>query len=141
MNDNYEMIAKTMFGFEEILAAELKELGAEDITSGNRMVTFTGDKALMYKVNIASRVALKVLKPIHQFQAKDEKSYYEGIQYLDWSQIIDVKQSFAVDSRVDSKYFNHSHYVSLKAKDAIVDQFRDSLNLRPNVDSKTPNIP
>lgn len=141
MKENYTMIAKTMFGFEPILTEELKSFGAENIEPGNRMVTFTGDKKLMYKVNIACRTALKVLKPIHHFQATDEKSYYDGIQNVDWSQYIDVNQTFAVDSRVDSKYFKHSHFISLKTKDAIVDQFRENLNVRPSIDSKAPQIP
>lgn len=141
MKENYSMIAKTMFGFEPVLADELKDLGAENIEAGNRMVAFTGDKRLMYKINIASRTALKVLKPIHHFNTRDEKSYYEGIQEVDWSLHIGINQTFAVDSRVESKYFKHSHFTSLKAKDAIADQFRRELDIRPDVDSKAPHIP
>jgi len=37
----FEMIAKTFFGLEEVLADELRALGALDVRLGRRMVSFT----------------------------------------------------------------------------------------------------
>ena len=63
--ENFKMIAKTFFGFEEILAKELQLLGAQEVEQGVRMVSFKGDKGFMYKANLSLRTALKILKPIY----------------------------------------------------------------------------
>lgn len=134
------MVAKTLFGFEEILAKELQILGAQDVEQGVRMVSFKGDKGFMYKANLALRTALKILKPIYFFRAYNEKSLYKGIQGIDWSQYLDVNQSFVVDVTLHSDHFNHSQFVALKTKDAIVDQFRDKFGKRPDIDKDFPDL-
>jgi putative N6-adenine-specific DNA methylase len=73
MENNFTMVAKTFFGFEEILARELQILGAQQVRPGTRMVSFVGDKGFMYKANLALRTALKILKPIHSFRATNEE--------------------------------------------------------------------
>lgn len=134
------MIAKTLFGLEDVLAKELKNLGAQDVQTGVRMVSFVGDKGFMYKANLALRTALKILKPIHICRAYNEKSLYNGIQNVDWSQYLDVNDSFVVDVTLNSDHFNHSQFVALKTKDAIVDQFRDKFGKRPNIDKDFPDL-
>ncbi len=138
--ENFKMIAKTFFGFEEILAKELYQLGAQNVEQGVRMVSFYGDKGFMYKANLALRSALKILKPIKQFKAYNEQSLYNGIQSIDWSTIFNVNQSFVVDVTVNSDHFNHSQFVALKSKDAIVDQFREAFDKRPNIDKDYPDV-
>ena len=138
--ENFKMIAKTFFGFEEILAKELYQLGAQNVEQGVRMVSFYGDKGFMYKANLALRSALKILKPIKQFKAYNEQSLYKGIQSIDWSTIFNVNQSFVVDVTVNSDHFNHSQFVALKSKDAIVDQFREAFDKRPNIDKDYPDV-
>lgn len=138
--ENFKMIAKTFFGFEEILAKELYQLGAQNVEQGVRMVSFYGDKGFMYKANLALRSALKILKPIKQFKAYNEQSLYKGIQSIDWSTIFNVNQSFVVDATVNSDHFNHSQFVALKSKDAIVDQFREAFDKRPNIDKDYPDV-
>ena len=64
MSEQFEMIAKTFQGLEEILAEELTALGANDIQIGRRMVSFTGDKRMMYKANFCLRTAIRILKPL-----------------------------------------------------------------------------
>ena len=91
------MVAKTFFGFEEILAKELAVLGAQKVEQGTRMVSFVGDKGFLYKANLALRTALKILKPIYHFRAFNEQSLYKGIQGVDWSQYMSVHQAFVVD--------------------------------------------
>jgi len=140
MDKNFKMVAKTLFGFEEILVKELQQLGAQDIQQGIRMVSFVGDKGFMYKANLSLRTALKVLKPIHQFKAFNDKGLYDGVQSVDWSKYISELQSFVVDVTLHSEHFNHSQYVALKSKDAIVDQFRDNLGKRPNIDKDFPDL-
>ena len=88
MENNFKMIAKTFFGFEEILAFELKMLGAQDVEQGVRMVSFKGDKGFMYKANLTLRTALKILKPIYSFKATNESQLYKGVQGINWSKFI-----------------------------------------------------
>lgn len=138
--ENFKMIAKTFFGFEEILAKELQQLGAQEVEQGVRMVSFKGDKGFMYKANIALRTALKILKPIYNFRAYNEASLYKGMQTLDWSQYLSANQTFVIDVTLFSDHFNHSQFVALKAKDAIVDQFRDKFGKRPSIDKDHPDV-
>ena len=134
------MVAKTLFGFEEILAKELHQLGAQNVEAGVRMVSFAGDKGFMYKANLALRTALKILKPIHSFKAYNDMSLYRGVQSIDWSQYLNANQTFVVDVTLHSEQFNHSQFVALKTKDAIVDQFRDKLGKRPGIDKDHPDL-
>ena len=134
------MVAKTFFGFEEILAKELQQLGAQEVQQGVRMVSFVGDKGFMYKANLGLRTALKILKPINSFRAYNEQTLYKGIQAIDWSEYLNANQSFVVDVTLHSEQFNHSQFVALKTKDAIVDQFRDRYGKRPDVDKDFPDL-
>jgi putative N6-adenine-specific DNA methylase len=140
MENNFKMIAKTFFGFEDILAKELLMLGAQNVEQGVRMVSFVGDKGFMYKANLALRTALKILKPIYHFRAFNDQSLYKGIQGIDWSQYISANDTFVVDVTLHSDYFNHSQFVALKTKDAIVDQFRDKFGKRPDIDKDYPDV-
>jgi putative N6-adenine-specific DNA methylase len=140
MGKNFKLTAKTLFGFEDLLATELKNLGALNIQKGQRMVSFEGDDGFMYKANLACRTAIKILKPIYHFKANDEKSLYDGIMKYDWVDLFDVDKTFAIDATVFSDDFSHSKYVALLSKDAIVDQFRNAFNRRPNIDTEDPDV-
>lgn len=134
------MVAKTFFGFEEILAKEVQQLGGQDVQTGTRVVTFSGDKGFMYKANLSLRTALKILKPIKWFKVYNEKSLYDGILSVDWSQFMTEKQTFVVDVTLYSEAFNNSQFVALKTKDAIVDQFRAKSGVRPSIDKDFPDL-
>lgn len=138
--ENFKMIAKTFFGFEEILAKELQILGAQDVEQGVRMVSFVGDKGFMYKANLSLRTALKILKPIYHFRANNEQGLYKGISGINWSKYLNANQTFVIDTTVHSDYFKHSQFVSQKSKDAIVDQFRSKTGARPSVDKDYPDL-
>lgn len=135
-----KMMAKTIFGLEETLAGELLRLGAKDVEIHNRAVSFVGDKGFMYKANLNARTALRILVPVETITVVNEKSLYEGIQSIDWEKYMDVTDTLAIDSVVNSDLFTHSQYVSQKAKDAIVDQFRAKHGERPSVDLDKPTI-
>lgn len=135
-----KMMAKTIFGLEETLAGELLRLGAKDVEIHNRAVSFVGDKGFMYKANLNARTALRILVPVETITVTNEKSLYEGIQSIDWEKYMDVTDTLAIDSVVNSDLFTHSQYVSQKAKDAIVDQFRAKYGERPSVDLDKPTI-
>jgi putative N6-adenine-specific DNA methylase len=138
--ENFKMIAKTFFGFEEILAKELLALGAQEVEQGTRMVSFKGDKGFMYKANLSLRTALKILKPIYYFRANNEQHLYKGIQGIDWSKYLNANQTFVIDTTIHSDNFKHSQFVSQKCKDAIVDQFRERTGQRPSVDKDFPDL-
>ncbi len=134
------MIAKTFQGLEEVLAEELTALGANDIQIGRRMVSFTGDKEMMYKTNFCLRTAIRILKPIKHFEAKDADQVYDQIKAIKWEDILDVNKTFAIDAVVFSDEFRHSKFVSYKVKDAIVDYFRDNFGKRPSVRINNPDV-
>ncbi|MBP6455135.1 MAG: RNA methyltransferase [Chitinophagaceae bacterium] len=140
MGLNYKMVAKTLFGFEEILANELQDLGALKIVKGVRNVSYEGDDGMMFKANLACRTAIKILKPIHQFNVTNEQMLYDGIYKMNWDDLLSTEKTFAIDATVFSNYFNHSKYIALKTKDAIADFFRDKYKIRPNVDTQNPDL-
>ena len=140
MEKNFKMLAKTFYGMEKILAVELKQLGARDVCEGNRLVHFTGDKGFMYKANLCLRTALKILKPIFQFQAENENVLYEKLYNYDWSNLLSSDQTFAIDTVLNGKIFNHSLYVTQRCKDAIADRFRKDNGKRPMVNINHPDI-
>ena len=140
MNNHFKMLAKTMHGLEPILARELRNLGAAKVKEGIRNVTFEGDTGFMYKANMALRTAIRILKPYKTFNIKDEHDLYNQIQKIHWEEFLFTDKTFAVNSTVSSPNFTHSHYVSLKTKDAIVDYFRDRYDARPSIDLKHPDL-
>lgn len=135
-----EYIAKTMAGLESVLAEELLALGAQDVQPAKRAVQFTGDLQLMYRANFELRTALRILQPIADFTANDDKSLYHRISEIDWSAYFGLDDTFAIDAVVNSPVFRHSQYVALNTKDAIADQFRRLHGQRPSVDTRQPNV-
>lgn len=140
MEQEFELIAKTFMGLEPVLAKELTELGADNVQIGRRMVSFTGDKEMMYRANFQLHTAIRILKPIAHFKAKSADDVYEEVKKIDWTQYIGLEKTFAVDSVVFSEEFRHSKFVSYKVKDAIVDQFREKTGKRPNISVANPDI-
>lgn len=136
----FELIAKTFQGLEEVLAQELIELGANNVAIGRRMVSFTGDKAMMYRANFCLRTAIRILMPVKHFKAKDADEVYAAVRSIDWSKYLDTNTTFAVDSVVFSTEFRHSKFVAYKVKDAIVDYFRDTTGERPNIRITNPDV-
>ena len=139
-SDNFEMIAKTYHGLEDILAKELLQLGAKNIQTLRRAVKFKGDLGFMYKANLSLRTAVRIIKPIKTFVVRNDEELYKELRNIDWEDYMTIDDKFAVDSFVNSPHFNHSLYVALKTKDAVVDQFRDKCGMRPDVDLDHPNL-
>ena len=139
-NADFQMTATTQFGLEEILAAELRQLGATIDKVGNRAVEFTGNRQLLYEATLWCRTAMRILKPFAAFYAKDEKALYREVGRIDWQRYIGPEQTFAITSVVNHSTFEHSLFVAQLTKDAIVDQFRDRTGKRPSVDLEQPDI-
>lgn len=136
----FELIAKTFMGLEPILAQELTQLGANNVQIGRRMVSFTGDKELMYRANFQLHTAIRILKTIKHFKARSAEDVYEAVKQIEWQKYILDGKTFAVDSVVYSEEFRNSRFVTYKVKDAIVDQFREQTGNRPNISVTNPDI-
>ncbi|MCH4148839.1 MAG: THUMP domain-containing protein [Prevotella sp.] len=140
MEQEFELIAKTFMGLEPVLAKELTQLGANNIQIGRRVVSFTGDKEMMYRANFQLHTAIRILKPIKHFKARSAEDVYEEVKKVDWSLYILDGKTFSVDSVVYSEEFRNSRFVTYKVKDAIVDQFREKTGSRPNISVSNPDI-
>jgi putative N6-adenine-specific DNA methylase len=140
MKTSFDMIAKTLYGLEDVLAKELIELGADNVQAGRRMVSFDGDQGLLYKANFHCRTALRILKPLVTFKANNPDEVYEQIKQLDWQAYLPGKKTFAVDTVVYSETFDHSKFVAYRAKDAIVDYFVERELPRPSVRINNPDL-
>ena len=136
----FNMLAKTYFGLEDILAKELTELGANEIETERRAVRFKGDKALLYKANLCLRSAIRILVPIAQFKATDADEVYEKAKKINWEEYIGIKQSFIINETVNSENFRHSKFVAYRLKDAIADYFTELYDKRPSVSITSPDI-
>ena len=125
--ENFYMLAKTMYGLEEVLADELKELGAQNIKILNRAVSFKGDKGFMYKCNLGLRTAIKILKPIKQFHVKDENDLYKKIKSIGWEDYLDADGSLAVSATLSGDTFTHCLlYTSPSPRDATLSRMPSS---------------
>jgi putative N6-adenine-specific DNA methylase len=139
-NQEFEMVGKTLSGLEETLAEELIALGANDVQIGRRMVSFKGDKGLLYKTNLYCRTALRILKPVYHFKAGDADTVYRKAKEVPWEDYISLDKTFAIDSVIHSEDFNHSKFVAYKTKDAIVDYFMEKYKQRPSVRVNNPDL-
>lgn len=139
-SEKFQMLAKTFSGLEEVLKEELVAIGASDVEVVVRGVKFTGSKEVLYKANFCCRTALKILRMIGEYKVHNTNDLYQSVYKIDWSEIFDLSQSFSINSTVNSEAFNNSMFVSLKAKDAIVDQFRSKFKKRPSVNPDNPDI-
>lgn len=139
-NNDFPMVAKTLTGLEELLAGELTNLGAANVRVQRRAVTFTGDLRLLYAANIYSRLATRILVPLHEFRARDRDELYRGVRSVAWPEHLDRDGSFAVDVVMHNSRFKNSHYVAQRSKDAVVDALRDKAGRRPSVDLQQPDL-
>lgn len=139
-NGNFNMTATTLAGLEQVLAAELEDLDVEYIKVGTRAVTFSGNQRQMYEANLWCRTAIRILKPIRNFKARDEDDLYAQVQKIKWSDYLSLDQTFAINAAVSHSTFEHSLFVSQLTKDAIVDQFRKATGKRPSVDTVRPDL-
>jgi putative N6-adenine-specific DNA methylase len=133
-----ELIATTFGGLEPVLEGELASLGVSGIRRDRRAVAFQGDLGLLYQANLRLRTALRVLRPIHRFTARNERQLYAAAASVKWDAFMGVDDTLAIDTAVHSPYFRHSKYAALLVKDAIVDRFRAHTGRRPSVDLTNP---
>jgi putative N6-adenine-specific DNA methylase len=137
---SFELVAKTMQGLEEVLAQEITELGGNEVQIGRRMVSFTGDKRLLYKANLSLRTAVRILKPIASFKAKNPDEVYEQVRRMQWEKHFSPNQTFTIDTVVYSDLFRHSKFLAYRVKDGLADYFMEKFDKRPSVRLTNPDI-
>lgn len=135
----YEFFATSGRGLEDLVAAELKQMGldAKALRGG---VRFSGSLEDGYRATLWSRLASTVLVSLGTFRADSEAAVYRGVQRISWDSHLDVDSTFAVSCTATRATLSNTHFVSLKVKDAIVDQFRNATQKRPSVDVKSPDL-
>ena len=139
-DEQFDLVAKTLYGLEDVLADELRALGAEAVETGRRMVAFRGDKAMLYKANFHCRTALRILKPVARFRAENADEVYEAVKAVEWERYLSPERTFAVDAVIYSENFRHSKFVAYRTKDAIADRFKERTGQRPSVRLSNPDM-
>ena len=132
--------ATTFKGLEDVLAGEIAGIGGEEISAGNGSVAFSADMALCYRANLWLRSANRVVMLLSEFPAPTPAALYEGTRRIPWHDLFSADRTIAVDATVRDSGITHSHFAAQKAKDAIVDGFREIAGRRPDVDAKSPDV-
>ncbi|MCC6599890.1 MAG: class I SAM-dependent RNA methyltransferase, partial [Crocinitomicaceae bacterium] len=140
LTENFRISVKTFQFLEPVLADELRALGATDIEIGRRIVHCTVTRELLYKANFVLRTALRVLVPVQSFSIRHSDELHRRAMKIEWTQFLQRDQTFAIDPQVNSFMFRHSHFASLRLKDAIADHFNERFGSRPNVDADHPDV-
>lgn len=135
-----KIVCKTFQGLEQVLAEELHALKAKNVDVIKRAVMCDFDLELLYRCNLELRTCLKVLVPVFEFESNSPDDLYSFASRLSWDKYMDVDQSFAIDFTIQSEFFKHSQFASLKLKDAICDYFRKKYDKRPDVDTDQPDV-
>ncbi|MBE8967690.1 RNA methyltransferase [Nostocales cyanobacterium LEGE 12452] len=137
MNQYFATVAR---GLETLAAQELEQLGAHSVEPGFCGVAFEGDRTLLYRVNLWARLPFRILVNIHEFPCLDAKDLYRGIQSIDWQNYLTPDMTMAVNVTGKNDRLNHSHFTSLQVKNAIVDQQKENLGERSNVELHDPDV-
>lgn len=137
----FALTAKTFSGLEEVLADELAGLGASEIVTGNRAVSFTGDMEMIVKTNLWCRTALNILRQVSAFSFTDKETFYGQMLDINWSGLFDPDQTISVYGVAHrSELFKNTMFLGQLTKDAVVDHFRARTGRRPDVDNREARV-
>lgn len=135
-----KLLVKTICGAEHLLRRELETLGATNVDIQRRVVSCEADQKTLYKINLWSRLALRVLVPVAEFKAETDKDIYDNIYALPWHEMLSPSITFLIDHVSFSAAFSNSQFLAYKAKDAIVDKIRDQKGSRPSINTENPDV-
>lgn len=127
-------------GLEPVLARELTGLGADAVEPGRGGVRFRGDSALLYRANLWLRTAVRVLRPLLEVDVRSPDELYDAVRTVNWSDYLTPDHTLAVDCNVRDSAITHSQYAARRVKDAVCDQFRERVGVRPSVDPEQPMV-
>ncbi len=122
------------------MADELRGLGGSGIAETRAGVAFHGDLRVALKACLWSRMASRILLPVAGFDAASQEQLYAGVRTVEWAAHLAVDSTLAITAHCSQSRINHSHFVALKVKDAIVDQFREQYSSRPSVAVVRPDL-
>jgi putative N6-adenine-specific DNA methylase len=140
MAERLALFATTARGTEDLLAEELKELGARRIRQDRGGVRFLASLDEALKVCLWSRIAMRVLYPLGEYEARGAEGLYEAVASVPWEEHLTPETTFAVEATLKDSEHSHTGFVALKVKDAVVDRMRDKRGARPDVDPRTPDV-
>lgn len=137
----FTYFATTAKGLEEVLAAELRNLGVAEVRPVAGGVHFRGSRADGYRACLWLRTANRVLQPIATFACHSADELYQGVGACPWEEFLAPGMTLALDASVRDSALTHSRFAALKGKDAIVDRLRARCGQRPNIDTAQPDLP
>jgi len=137
---HHRFFASCSRGLEPLLVDELRELGAEPAEPGMRGVSFKADRATLYRVVYATRLASRVLAPLLTFDCHSDKYLYKTARKIDWDRLLDPDRTFVIDASVSESHIDHSQFAAQRLKDAVCDHFREKTGRRPSVEKRTPDL-
>ncbi|MDB4109518.1 bifunctional 23S rRNA (guanine(2069)-N(7))-methyltransferase RlmK/23S rRNA (guanine(2445)-N(2))-methyltransferase RlmL [Porticoccaceae bacterium] len=140
MSDHQSWLATCPKGLELLLATELQDLGATGVKETVAAVHFEGSLELGYRACLWSRLANRVLMPLHSFMLDEADDLYQQCNDIPWEKHFSSAQSIAIDFIGTSRLIDNTMYGSQRVKDAVVDRIRRLEGERPNVDPKNPDI-
>lgn len=128
-------------GLEAALADELRELGAAEVAPASGGVGCAGDLRLAWRINLWSRLAVRVLQQVAQGRYRSEDDLYRAALALPWPAWFDVRRTLAVHTVAHASPLKSLNFASLRIKDAVCDRFRAECSARPSVDARNPEVP
>ncbi len=134
------LVATCASGTEGAVRKELARLGMRHAKGARGAVSFEGSIDDGMRACLWSRTAMRILAPLASFPAPDAAALYEGVRTVDWSEWLTVKTTLAVDATGTAPGLHHAGFVALKVKDGVVDDLRDRLGGRPDVDTHDPDV-
>lgn len=127
-------------GLEALLVNELQASGARDIKPTDGGVSFSGELAVCYHANLHSRIATRILVQVGRGKYATEDDLYQAAYKINWPNWFDVKHDFMVKVTGVKCPLKSLEFATLKIKDAVCDKFRQVVNARPYIDTKTPAV-
>ncbi len=134
-------IATCASGLEGLTAAEIRQGGGKEIVQANGSVQWTGSLESGYRACLWSRYSSRILLTINEVNVATTDDLYEQARAQNWQDHLDVDNSFSVDGTcAQGSPVTHSKFAALRIKDGVVDQFREKMNQRPNVEVSRPDV-
>jgi putative N6-adenine-specific DNA methylase len=135
-----KIVARTFAGLEPLLEQELIAYGGENIKVKRRAIELDGNQNLLYKINMFSRYALDVLRPVFYMKIHTTDQLYEQVKMMNWSKYLNPNQTFVITTIIHSDFFDHSQFAMLRCKDGIIDYFKEKFDKRPNIDKDNADV-
>jgi putative N6-adenine-specific DNA methylase len=127
-------------GLEQVLAAELVELGATDVKTVEGGAGFGGDLRLCYRTNLESRIASRVLWRLGEWDYRGEEDVYRRVAAVPWHDHFDSRLTIRINVSAIASPLRSLDFITLRIKDAVCDRFRADTGSRPSVDTAEPDV-